>query len=808
MSELVRKFVATGRSLLRQPSFSVIVVLTLAVSLMACTTVYSLISAIFHRPLAYVDDSRVVVVQEYASDAGPSRLSNVHWGSYSQLAERVNTLDSLAAVRATGITLRDEHDPEVLYALCVTGNIWPMFRVRAHLGSTFSVNSVGESSHPPVVISHEFWSRRFNRSADAIGRTLNLDGTSYTIVGVTPPGFQLPGWDDRPLAYLPHPIPRTSPKNLKTGISFVIYGRMASGGTLAKVNAELERISRHLATDHSDTHAKTGYVAQRVRHWLIGDFKNAIWGLLASVVLLLCIACCNAANMILARAVRREKEVAIRLTVGARRRDLLRDVLMENLWMTGAAVTIGIALTHMLQPAVLSLLPEVRAVQTFNLAVLDWRVSAVIAGVFAILCSSFSALVVAEAHRLDIDRCLRERSPGGGGGIYAKLSGALVVVQVAMSCSLLIATLLLCKSVLLAENTPLGIDATKLLKFRVGVRATNYPTSESRANVAAHFEREFARLPGVEHVTLMHNNLPKAKEGSVRLRSVVNDAQNLPLYATDMVVGHAFIDTLGLRLHSGRSFGGIDHPASPPAVIISEELARLGWPGQDPVGQRVSVEGTTNVSYEIIGVVSDIRAPGPRPERLPMIFRSERQHPQTLANYILRAQDGDPRRLIRDVQRIIALRDPDTSLYQFETMAELYWGARWQSRFATWFLGFFALFALLLAGSGIYSFLSYTVAWRIPEFGLRIALGAAPKAILTLVLRRAFVLAGAGVVIGIAFATAVTRMLRGMLYNTAPHDSFVVTAASLLILALALAASLQPALRAVRTNPLTAMNCA
>lgn len=797
-----------ARSLLREPGFTLVAGVTLALGIGASTAIFSAVHAVLLRDLPYGDADRIVAVFHTDAETGEV-TTGASAANMRDLGESAERLAETAVAEPWSLDLQLEDRAEMLRTWAVSEGFFEVLGVEPRLGRSFRPEEYVAGNEKVVLLGHRSWTTRFGADPDLVGRTLILDEEPYTVVGVLPPDFRYP---DRAAAWIPRP-PRPWDDNSRAADYMTAVAKLTSGATLAEARAEADRTARSLAEAFPGSNANIGLRLVPFREHLVGDVRTALVVLFSAVGLLLLIACANVAGLMLARGARREREYALRSALGAGRARLVRRIGAESLLLAGAGCGLGIALTYAGIEAIQALGPG--HLPRIDQLGVDAAVLA-----FAVLAAGSSALLsgMAPALRLsrpDLGEALSEGARGAPGGRRIhRLRDRLVVAEVAAAVVLLIGAGLLIRSFTVLVDEELGFDPRD--RVAVQVFAYDYPEGELAVFVRQAMENMEA-VPGVRDVALT-TNVPGANEGAIaaididlplRVEGRAAPPEGREPVAWTSQISAGYFDVMDIPVVAGRGFDDGDRADSRPVAVINEELARRLFPAEDPLGRRIALPWGAGESgewpwREIVGVAGDVRPLGFESEPRPEVFLPLTQVGDASLTFVL-ATGGDAESLVRPAQEAIWETNPSQAVWGAATLEALL--ADWlrERRFNLLLLTAFAGVALLLAAVGIYGLVSFSVEERVPELGIRRALGSDRGTLLRMVIRRGAVLAAAGVALGILGSLLLTRFLEGMLFGVEPTDwpTYVILAGA--VLAVATVASLVPALRATRIDPVVAL---
>jgi putative ABC transport system permease protein len=793
------------RVLAKNPAFTFIAVIALALGIGANSAIFSVVDAVLLRPLPFNHPEQLVMVWENAAHLGfpkntPSPANFLDWQKQTQ------SFTGMAATVERSFNLTGVGEPERLEGRRVSANLFELLGVPALLGRTFVLEDDRPGTHV-VVLSYSLWQRRFGSDPAVIGRAITLNGESYTVVGVMPQLMQLPGYEnvnDQLWVSIAFP----SEEAAQRGNHFLeVIARLKPGITMKQAQAEMETISARLAQQYPDYNTRIGAVVVPLHEQVVGDIKPALLVLLGAVGFVLLIACANVANLLLARAAVRQKEIAVRLALGASQSRLIRQFLTESVLLAIFGAVIGLLLAFFGLHALRTFIPaSISQVETINI---DARVLIFTILVAVVTGIGFGLAPAIHGSHLNLNDTLKEggRDSTGGGGNRAR--GLLVIGEVAVSFVLLIGAGLLINSFFHLRKLDPGFRADHLLTMKVNLSEVKYPDLERRAAFFDEVMRRVRELPGVRSAAVA-GNLPLTYNGD----SMAISVEGVPDPPTDQrpdvifrAIGAGYFDTMGIPIVRGRDFTDQNNADSKDVVVISEKTATHFWPGQDPIGKRLKPGWSTSKSpwREVIGIVKDVRQNDLiAPPKMQMYF-TYRQPKNIAANALVVRTTIEPMSLAESVRNAIWSVDKDQTVADIDTMDHIVAGAVARQRFSMVLLGVFASLALMLASVGIYGVMSYSVAQRTREIGIRMALGARRADVLQMTVRQGLKLVGAGMILGLVAAFLLTRVMTTLLYGISATDPMTFIGISVMLLAVAILASYVPALRATKVDPITAL---
>jgi len=804
MDTLLQDLRYAARTLVRARGFTIAVLLTLALGIGATTAMFGVVHGVLLRPLSFPAPDRLVMVWERTPEGTRDR-NYVSPANVAEWREQSTTFEGLAAFVRFPASLTGQGEPEAVQGQAVTPNFFSLLRVRPALGRVFlpgdeDAGDAAAGAPTPVILSHELWARRYNADPGIIGRAITVSDASATVVGVMPPETRV--LDSRPALWIPIAVnPET------TGRYLSVVGRLKDGATLEQAKAEMEAVARRLSAAKPENNRDWSVNVVPLHDDTVGEARPALLVLLGAVGLLLLIACANVANLLLARASARRREVALRVSLGATRGRLARQMLTEALLLAAAGGALGVLAAVWGTRLLLDALPEGVAIPRAEQVGFSVPVFAFAAGITLLTGALFGlapALAVSDggAHQ-DLKDSSRGSTVGPGRG---RLRGAIVVSQVALAVVLLAGAGLLGRSLWRLLSVDTGIHAERVLTARVSLPDARYEEPERRVVFNDELFRRVDALPGVSAVGSV-GWLPMTGDKSATGFTVAGRPAPEPGKepgADIRGVGGDYFRVLGVPLVRGRLFTGADGAAAPRVFVVNQAFVREHFPGEDPIGRRLAVQWDGDPVGEIVGVVGDERESGPASEAAPAIYFWHAQDPWSSFTLLARTT-GEPGALSAAVAREVRAVDPLLPVDAVRPMASVVSDVVARPRLNAVLLGAFSTAALLLAALGIYGVIAYAVSQRTREIGVRVALGAAPRDVLRLVVGQGVRLAAVGLGVGLLASLAATRLMRGLLFGVEPGDPLTLAAVLAVLGAVALLASYLPARRAARTDPLQAL---
>ncbi len=797
MSSPVADLRFAWRLLLKQPVFTAVMILTLALGIGANTAISSVVNAILFEPWPYDHPEELIALR------GSFETNPTTWVSYLEFQawqERSRSFEAIAAHRQIFTSLEIDGRPTNVVGVESSSNLFEMLVTEPLLGRTFTAAEDQPGAGAVLVLSHAFWQRRFGGREDILGEVLRIEDEPFEVIGVMKPGVLYPGDFRRTALWLPvgHGADEESGWNYETHGGLSVTGRLRRGAGMDVARADMDRIAAELAEEHPDTHKGRGVYMLPVLERSFGDLRPRVLALAAAVLLVLLIACVNVANLLLVRGAAREHELAVRRALGASRRRIVRQLLVESvsLSLVGATVGLGVAwatLEGLLAVAGIDSMPAFREIGIDGRILLFTVFAAVATG---LLFGLAPALVGARATAGEALYGGVKSSAGKRGG---RILGTLVVVEIALALVISICAVLSVRSFYRIALDHPGFDPQNLLTFVFSLSEKGYPEAQQQAAFFDQLLERLESLPGVEAAT---TTVPIVAYWSTTFEIGGRAPGESKLAADVFQVSQGFFETMKVELLRGRTFQPGDRAGAPLVVVVDASFAETFWPGGDPVGQRIRLAGDPEdgAGREIVGVVASAAYDGVHRGSGPTFFEPAAQNQEGYGWAVLRTV-VEPTTLIETVVRELAELEPTLTVDELWTMDYRLGIHRGAERLAAALLAGFAALALVLAAIGIYAVLSQSVAARGREIGVRMTLGATRGDVLRLVLRRGLGLTAAGVALGLILSAAGVRLLASQLYATDPYDPLTWLGLTLLVVLGAVATCLVPAWRAGRVQP-------
>jgi predicted permease len=791
------------RMLLKNPGFTVVAVLILALGIGANTAMFSVVRAVLLKPLAYSDPDRIVTLASFwKADSGKGQVSapDYHdWHDQSSAFEEMAYYGAwdtaVTSGTATGATA------EYAHAAQIGPGFFHVFGVTPFVGREFSAEEAKRGGPGAAIISYAYAARHFGDEANALGKRVQMAGKTLDIVGVMPPGFRFPEITD--IWYPTNTIvPDTESRSAH---NYRVIARLRDGVRLEEAQAQMVAIGARLEEKYPDSNKGKSVAVTQLRDEMVNEFRLTLYVMLAAVGVVLLIACANLANMLLAKAVARAREMAIRSAVGAGRGRIVRQLITESILLALIAGAAGLALAFWGSRTLMALAPG--DIPRLAEAGIDGDVLLFTLGISMVASLLFGLAPALQVLRVDLNSALKQSVQRAGGGSLAdRMRQALVVAEIALSVILVAGAGLLIKSFVALQNVELGFRAERVLVVGTSVPASDLESARLATRFYKQLLAEVRALPGVlDAGATMEPPGHTASDGSYWIDQLPTALDVSAPQAVFSVVSPGTFATLGIPRRRGRDFNDGDTYDAPFTAVINEALARHAFPNQDPIGHSIFCGLDSMKGMKIVGIVGNVRQEGPAKEASPEIYMPYEQHPQPAAalSILVRTsmQPGAISPAVRDKIHALSVDVP----VKFTTMEALNSEGVAAPRFRTLLLGIFAALAVGLALAGVYGVMSYVVGQRSNEIGLRMALGASQSDVLRLVLRQTLLLAGAGIVIGLAGAAVVTQFLTSILFGVKATDPTTYAGVVALLVLTAISASYIPARRATRVDPMVAL---
>ena len=786
------------RMVRRQPAFSFVVILTLALAIGANTVIFGFANILMIRPLPLRDTATLGWIFLVDPHRGGNR-GTLSIPEFMDYRASLTTFESLAASTRASVVLTGRGDARRLQATRITANLIDVWGLRMQLGRPFAANADTPGAAGEVVLSHHFWDREFNRDASIVGQTLMLDGRPATVAGVLAPDIEIGSMSELDV-WVPLTLSSSAPREERT---LRVNGRLAPGTTLAQANADVLRVSQILARDHARTNQGWTARVAPTREAMTGTDTWPILMLLSTVVgFVLLLACANLANLVLSRATARRRELAVRAALGASRLRVVRQMLTENLiyGICGGALGLAVAYGGMALMKALAFEPF------FQMLSIDRNVLA-FTGVLALLTPVLFAILPAlQSTRADAGEALKDGGARTAGGVRAARSRALLIVaQLSLAVMLLVVATLLVKALTNVANAPLGLDTARMLTARLELPAWRYPTPVSIVEFQSQLLERLRSNPSVDEAAFL-DRMPLLDGEPVTEIAIDGRAPGRPEdrpWAVSSAVSERYFAAAGMSLAAGRAFDHNDAPGRPRVAVINREMARRYWETPEKaIGARVAISGDADGLVQIVGVTSDVLR-GDREAVNPQLFVSARQQP--VRSMVLVVRTADPLMAAPGVRAQVRGLDADVPVYEVRPFQQAIDEDLSSGRILSGMFASFALLALVLAASGLYAVVSYAASQRVKEFGVRIALGATGGDIIRMMVRQTGKLVATGLVLGLTAGRLLAMAATSLLYRVSPSDPATYAGVALTLGAIAFIATYVPVRRAIAVDPVSAL---
>jgi putative ABC transport system permease protein len=792
------------RTLFKNPGFTAVAIIALALGIGANSAIFSVVNTVLLRPLPYKDSEGLVMVWEDATKHGyprdtPAVANYMDWRSQNHVFE------DMAAVADASLNLTGAGDPERLEGSAANASLFSLLGVAPQVGRVFTPEEDQPGANRVVILSNRLWARRFGADPAVVGKQITLNGQPATVVGVMPSQFQFPSQDVElwvPIAFTPQQAAGRGRHYLQ------VVARLKQGVTLPQAQAEMNTIATRLQQQYPQSNTDLGAVVVPLHEQVVGDIRPALLILLGAVGLVLLIACANVANLLLARAAVRQKEIAVRVAFGASRWRLIRQFLTESLLLAVVGGAFGLLLSVVGIKLLTRFIPpnisQIKAIE------LDSYVLG-----FTVLVSLFTGVIFGlvpalQASMFKPNETLKEGGRSSSSGNRGnRIRALLVIAEVAVSLVLLIGAGLLINSFLRLRSVDPGFDSSNLLTMRIVLPDAKYRELERRSAFYTDLIQRVEALPGVKSAAVT-TNLPLYRQGNstgIEIEGRPAPPPGQEIIITTRVISPKYLTTMGIPLLRGRQFGPEETAKMPGAVIVSETMAKRYWPNEDPLGKRLTPGRNAGPDdwFQIVGIAKDVRQFELNADPKPQMYLPYVQADFFAPRDLVVKTDIDALGMAATVRRAVWEIDKDQPVSNIKTMAEIAAESVARQRFSMLLLAIFAGLALVLAAVGIYGVMSYSVTQRRNEIGIRMALGAQRSDVLKLTVGQGLKLVLVGVAVGLVGAFVLTRLMVSLLFGVGATDPSTFIAISVILIAVALFASFIPARRATKVDPLVAL---
>jgi putative ABC transport system permease protein len=807
-----------ARMLSKKPGFSAIAVLTLALGIGANTAIFSVVNAVLLEPLPFAEPDALLAVGQNTSQ-NRARLSQFSFRNFADFRDRSRSFERLAAYYNTNFTLTGEREAVRLMGTVVTADLFPLLRVSPALGRSFLPEEDAAGGGPggrPAIVSWECWQQHFGGDANVVGRAVDLNNSRFTIVGVMPAGFTFPIQPQPTEVWVTTALDNERPVNpgsimiARGYLGWRVIARLKPGVGREQAQSEAEVIAAGLAAEFPDINKDMGIGVRPLLESLVGSLRPTLLLLLGAVGCVLLIACVNVANLLLERAISRQREIRVRLAIGAGRWRITRQLLTESVLLAGLGGAAGAVLAVWGTDLIVALSPE--GIARITETRVDARVLAFTGFISLATGVAFGLAPALVISGTNLAASLREGARGATAGVHTnRTRSLLVIVEVALALVLLVGAGLLIQSFVRLQHVALGFDPRDALTFNVAMPTDSNTSPRQIAGFYQQLTERLRALPGVVNASVVFQ-LPLSGSGATTGLTIEGQATHPSDRPNGLIhiVDPEYFRTMGIPVLKGRAFTERDDSSSAPVLIINSALARQHFPNEDPIGRRIA-PGFSTVPvddepgmFEIVGVVADVKHQNLQGPAQPEFYYAQAQMPMSAMTVVVRAA-GDARALQNAARGVVQSLDKNAPVYGVRTVEELAGRSVAAPRFNTLLLGLFAGVALMLTAVGLYGVISYSVAQNTQQIGIRVALGAQAGDVFKLIVGQGTVLALVGVVIGLGAAYGLTRLMSSLLYGVAATDPSTFVGVALLLLFVAFIACYLPARRATRIDPVVAL---
>jgi putative ABC transport system permease protein len=791
------------RTLRSSPAFTLVVVACLSLGIGVNAMIFSVVDGVLLQPFPYPDAERLLVLNAFNPRAGINRAA-VSYADFKDWRDENTTFASMAAFTQRSLTIADgSTDPERYNGATISWNLFEMLGTQPAIGRSFGSNDDRPGAEPVVLLSDDVWRRRYNGDTSIVGRAILINARLHTVIGVMPPNFRFPETQRLWVPIAPYEREWTrQTRNIQ------IFGRLRPGVTYEQADADLKALTARLEARYPDDNKGWSGLVRSLRSWMVPDQVDLVLkAMMGAVTLVLMIACANVANLLLARASARHREISIRAALGAGKWRIVRQLLTESVILGLISAPLGYALAAVGMRMMDAAIPT-DSIPYFIHWSLDLRSVGYLVAVSMLTGVIFGLAPAVQAARSNLTDSLKEGARGATGGKRARLRSTLVVAEIAMSLVLLIGASLFVRSFLNLQNSTSGFDTAPLMTMRFYLPGTAYETPEAKARRVEDIVQRVEGLPGVE-AAFASNFVPFGAGGGggkIMIEGRSHEPGKEP-QITFISATPRLRQTLNVPLMQGRDLTEAEETTRTRVVLINQTMAKQLWPDENPLGRRFQFkEDGPAESFTVVGVIADFRHFQGDSDRaiFPSAYAPYSFGPTLNTGLTIRVA-GDPTQITSAVREQIRRSDSALPVFSVQTMEQLRQLSFWQFNLFGWLFGAFGAIALVLASIGVYGVLSYSVSQRAQEIGVRVALGAERRDVLRLILGHGMKLAGMGIVLGIGLAAAATQGIKTILYNVTPTDPLSFGGVAVFLTLVALTASYIPARRAMAVDPIIAL---
>lgn len=807
MDVVWKNLVYSVRMLMKKPGLTAIAIIAMGLGIGANTAIFSVVNTVLLQPLPYDQPEQLVRLATEQRNQALDGRGTFSVPDFFDVQQSTKTLSYVATAQRSGTIFTEGGDPERLIGAAVSADYFPLLGVKPILGRVFTRDEDKPGAAPVLLISEGLWRRRFGSDPNIIGREINFGGKT-TVIGIMPAGFEYPISDDNQDFWEPTftaDFLTRAVREERANRILDVFGRLKPGATIEQAKAELDLLSRQIEQQSPVSNTNVIFNAVSMHEDITRDYRSALLVLLGAVGLVLLIACANVANLLLARAAARQKEVAIRMALGASRGRIASQLLTESVLLSLVGGAVGLLLASWGMDLLIAYgpadVPRLRDVS------LDRYVLFFTFGIATLTGVLFGLAPALNASKPDPGRMLNESGRGAAQGGRNWMRSGLIVSEVALSLMLLVGAGLLIHSFWRLLHTDAGFDPKGVLALDIPLSRATYEKPEQRAAAFQQLIGRIKTVPGVRDASVV-SNVPLTDrdiEVSFQVEGREPYKPGEEAVADYTVAGSEYFRTMNIAVLRGRAFTDQDTANSPHVMVVSNAFVKRYFPDEEAVGRRIVFDGSDKTAREIVGVVADVRRDGLDENVQPEMYVSQLQRPERRMNLVIRTEAGDASQLTQAARAEVKAFDPNQIIWRVQTLDELLSTSVAPRRFNMLLLGIFSGVALVLAAVGLYGVMSYSVSWRTREIGIRMALGAKRADVLRLVVRQGMTMTLIGLALGLVGAFAISRVLRGLLFGVSPTDPLTFVAVSIVLLVVALLACLVPARRATRVDPIIAL---